>query len=82
MENKTVTTKWKPIETAPAHKHFLVAHSDGEVNIGMIEYGQPVVVNNGDHTDGGYGHNYICKPNNKFSEYENITHWMELPDAP
>jgi len=74
--------QWRPIETAPRNGCWLGLHSDGDMNICKIEYGIPVVLNNGDYDAGGYGRNYKTKAHNEFSDYERLTHWMPVPKPP
>lgn len=70
---------WLPIEYAPQNgSYFVVKHADGDFNVGLYEYGVPVVHNNGDYIDGGYGKNYKTKSHDSNSDYEPITHYMPL----
>lgn len=73
---------WEPIESITKDKDFLAVCADGHVCIARIDYGQAVVINNGDYNFGGYGNDYETKPFNQYSNYERITHWQPLPAPP
>jgi hypothetical protein len=73
----------KNMDDAPRDgTRFLALCKDGLVVFGRYEPDIFVVVNNGGYSDGGYGRDYRTKKNYPYSDYEEFTHWMPLPQPP